>query len=150
VATLARRQERELRAWLYPDREPTAEGTLADALTAAAVEMEELYGVRIEIVRTGDAPLDERTSALVLAAREAMTNAAKHSGADEVSVFLDAGEHGVALYVRDRGAGFDPDAVAADRRGIAESIRGRMERVGGSANVISSPGEGADVELSLP
>jgi signal transduction histidine kinase len=150
VATLARRQERELRAWLYPDREPAAEGTLADAINAAAAEIEELHGVRVEVVRTGDAPLDERTSALVLAAREAMANASRHSGAAEVSVFLDADARRVALYVRDRGSGFDPGAVAADRRGVAESIRGRMERVGGTARIVSAPGEGTEVELELP
>ena len=146
---LARRQERELRAWLYPDRAPTAGGTLAGAVESAAAEIEELHGVRVDIVRTGDAPLDDRLQALVLAAREAMTNAARHSGVDEVSVFLDAGEAGVSLYVRDRGAGFDPDGVAADRRGLAESIRGRMERVGGTAQIVSAPGEGTEVELEL-
>jgi len=149
VATLARRQERELRTWLYPDREPAAGGTLADAVETAAAEIEELHGVRVEVVRTGDAPLDERTRALLLAAREAMANAAKHSGADEVSVFLDAAHGHVGLFVRDRGSGFDPEAVAADRRGISESIRGRMERVGGTAAIVSSPGEGTDVELEL-
>jgi signal transduction histidine kinase len=149
VATLARRQERELRSWLYPDREPAAGGTLADAVETAAAEIEELHGVRIDVVRTGDAPLDDRTQMLVLAAREAMTNAAKHSGAEEVSVFVDAAPGRVALYVRDRGAGFDPEAVADDRRGISESIQGRMERVGGTATITSSPGDGTDVELEL-
>ncbi len=149
VATLARRQERELRTWLYPDREPAAEGTLAEAVQTAAAEIEELHGLRVDVVRTGDARLDERTHVLVLAAREAMANAAKHSGADEVSVFLEAGPGRVGLYVRDRGAGFDPEAVAADRRGISESIRGRMERVGGTATIVSAPGEGTDVELEL-
>jgi signal transduction histidine kinase len=147
---LARRQERELRAWLYPDREPTADGTLAGAVEAAAAEIEELHGVRVDVVRTGDAPLDERSQALVLAGREAMANAARHAGVDEVSVFLDADGDGVSLYVRDRGAGFDPDAVAADRRGVAESIRGRMERVGGTATIASAPGEGTEIELVLP
>ena len=146
---LARRQERELRAWLYPDRAATAEGTLAGAVESAAAEIEELHGVRVEVVRTGDAPLDDRAQALVLAAREAMANAARHSGVDEVSVFLDAGDAVISLYVRDRGTGFDPEAVAADRRGLAESIRGRMERVGGSARIVSAPGEGTDVELVL-
>jgi signal transduction histidine kinase len=149
VATLARRQERELRTWLYPDREPAAAGTLADAVETAAAEVEELHGVRVEVVRTGDVPLDDRTRVLVLAAREAMTNAAKHSGADEISVFLDAAPGRVALYVRDRGAGFDPEAVAADRKGISESIQGRMKRMGGTATVVSAPGEGTDVELEL-
>jgi signal transduction histidine kinase len=146
---LARRQERELRAWLYPDREPAAEGTLAGAVESAAAEIEELYGVRVEVVRTGDAPLDERTHALVLAAREAMSNAARHAGVDEVSVFLDAGKDELSLYVRDRGSGFDPDGVAPDRRGVAESIRGRMERVAGTARIVSAPGEGTEVELKL-
>jgi signal transduction histidine kinase len=146
---LARRQERELRAWLYPDREPAAQGTLAGAVESAAAEIEELYGVRVEVVRTGDALLDERTQALVLAAREAMGNAARHAGVDEVSVFLDAAEGGLSLYVRDRGSGFDPDSVAPDRRGVAESIRGRMERVAGTARIVSAPGEGTEVELKL-
>jgi signal transduction histidine kinase len=146
---LARRQERELRAWLYPDREPAAEGTLADALESAAAEIEELHGVRVDVVRTGDAPLDDRTQALVLAAREAMANAARHSGVEEVSVFLDAGDEGISLYVRDRGVGFDPAAVAGDRQGLAASIRGRMERVGGVATIVSAPGDGTDVELEL-
>jgi signal transduction histidine kinase len=146
---LARRQERELRAWLYPDREPAAEGTLAGAVESAAAEIEELYGVRVEVVRTGDASLDERTHALVLAAREAMSNAARHAGVDEVSVFLDAGKDELSLYVRDRGSGFDPDGVAPDRRGVAESIRGRMERVAGTARIVSAPGEGTEVELKL-
>ena len=61
VATLARRQERELRTLLYPDRDPAEGGTLADAVEAAAAEVEELHGVRVDVVRTGDAPLDERT-----------------------------------------------------------------------------------------
>src|SRR5262249_42437781 len=99
---LARRQERELRAWLYPARTPTAEGTLADALESAAAEIEELHGVRVEVVRTGDTALDDRGRALVLAAREAMANAARHSGVDEVSVFLDASDGDVSVFVRDR------------------------------------------------
>lgn len=146
---LARRQERELRAWLYPDRGPAGDGTLAGAVDAAAAEIEELHGVRVEVVRTGDAPLDERTQALVLAGREAMVNAARHSGVDEVSVFLDADGDEISLFVRDRGAGFDPDAVAPDRRGVSESIRGRMERVGGTARVVSALGEGTEVELEV-
>jgi signal transduction histidine kinase len=150
VATLARRQERELRAWLYPDREPAATGTLAGAVESAAAEIEEVHGVRVELVRTGDAPADERVRALVLAAREAMANAAKHAGVEELAVFVDASPERVALFVRDRGAGFDPAAVPPDRRGIAHSIRERMERVGGTASIVSSPGAGTEVELVLP
>jgi signal transduction histidine kinase len=149
IATLARRQERELRGWLYPDSARVDGESLSAALEAAATEIEELHGVRVELVRIGDRPLDERLRVLVLAAREAMANAARHSGVDEVAVFAEAGEDGVSVFVRDRGGGFDPAAVPADRRGIADSIRGRMDRIGGSATVTAAPGEGAEVELKL-
>jgi signal transduction histidine kinase len=147
VAALARRQERELRSWLYPD--PLSEGSgLASAIDAAAAEVEELHGVPVELVRTGDVPLDDRVEALVLAAREAMANAARHSGAEQVSVFVDVGEDAITIYVRDRGSGFDPDAVPTDAHGIAESIRGRMNRAGGTATLTSSA-DGTEVELRL-
>jgi signal transduction histidine kinase len=150
VAALARRQERELRAWLYPDAGRLAgDETLAAALEAAASDVEELHGVRVDVVRSGDCALDERVEALVLAAREAMANAARHSGADEVSVFVDADADAVSVFVRDRGAGFDADAIPPDRHGIAESIRGRLERVGGTAVVAAAPGEGTEIELRL-
>ncbi|HET7045387.1 MAG TPA: PspC domain-containing protein [Gaiellaceae bacterium] len=150
VAILARRQERELRGWLYPDasRVEGAE-SLSAALEAAADEIEQLHGIRVELVRTGDAALDEPLRALVLAAREAMGNAAKHAGVEEVAVFADVEDGGVSVFVRDRGAGFDPAAVPGDRRGIAESIRARMERAGGEAVVRAAPGEGTEIELRL-
>ena len=147
VAALARRQERELRSWLYPGAREEGAG-LARAMDAAATEVEELHGVRVELVRTGDVPLDEHVDALVLAAREAMANAARHSGTDEVSTFVDVDEEEIAVYVRDRGSGFDPDAVAADSHGITESIRGRMARAGGTVTLTSSP-SGTEVELRL-
>jgi signal transduction histidine kinase len=147
VAALARRQERELRAWLYPDSR--AEGaSLASAMDTAAAEVEELHGVPVELVRTGDVPLDERVEALVLAAREAMANAAEHSGADEVSAFVDVEDDEIAVFVRDRGSGFDADAVPPGAHGIRESIRGRLARAGGTADVTSSA-DGTEVELRL-
>ncbi len=147
VAALARRQERELRGWLYPDAR--AEGaSLASAIETAAAEVEELHGIPVELVRTGDLPLDERVEALVLAAREAMANAAEHSGAEEVSAFVEVGDAEIAVYVRDRGSGFDPEQLPDRSHGIADSIRGRMERAGGSAVLTSSP-DGTEVELRL-
>jgi signal transduction histidine kinase len=150
IATLARRQERELRGWLYGDGATDAGATLVGALADAAEEVEELHGVRVEVASGGDRPLDDDGRAVVLAAREAMQNAAKFSGADEISVYAEAGGEGISVFVRDRGAGFDVASVSPDRQGIAESIRGRMERVGGSATVIAVPGEGVEVELRLP
>src|SRR5207247_827989 len=87
VASLARRQERELRGWLYADQ-PVGDDTssLLAALSAVAADVEELYGVRVEIASAGDAPLD---NALVLAAREAMANAAKFAGVEEIDVYAE-------------------------------------------------------------
>jgi signal transduction histidine kinase len=101
-------------------------------------------------VQTGDVALDHRLEALVLAAREAVTNAAVHAGVEEISVFVEAGADEIAVYVRDRGAGFDRAGVAPDRRGITESIEARMRRQGGTAAVRSAPGEGTEIELRLP
>jgi signal transduction histidine kinase len=148
VAALARRQERELRGWLYGGAAPGE--TLRTALEDALADVEELHGVRVELVQTGDHLFDEPLRALVLAVREAVTNAAVHAGVDEVSVFVEVGVDEVAVYVRDRGAGFNRDAVPADRRGIADSIEARMSHHGGSAVVRSALGEGTEVELRMP
>jgi signal transduction histidine kinase len=146
VAALARRQERELRAWLN-GRRATGEETVALALESAAAEVEEAHGVQIEVVAVGDAPLDERARALVAAAREAMVNAAKFAG--PVALYAEVDAERIEVFVRDRGPGFDLAAVPADRRGVSESIVGRMERHGGRAVVHSAPGEGTEVELVM-
>jgi signal transduction histidine kinase len=152
VAALARRQERELRTWLSgaPAR-ADGERWLASALQAAADEIEQAHGVAIDVVAVGDAPLDRDGEALVAAAREAMLNAAKFAGgADPVAVYAEAGAERMEVYVRDRGPGFDPGAVPADRRGVRESIVGRMERHGGRAAIHAAPGSGGtEVELVL-
>jgi signal transduction histidine kinase len=151
VASLARRQERELRGWLYADQ-PLGDETasLAAALSAAAGDVEELHGVRVELASAGDCPVDGSVQAVVLAAREAMTNAAKFAGVEEIDVYLEVTDAAVGVFVRDRGAGFDRDAVPADRKGLAESIEGRMERAGGRATIVTTPGGGTEVELHLP
>jgi signal transduction histidine kinase/phage shock protein PspC (stress-responsive transcriptional regulator) len=150
VATLARKQERELRAWLSGTPEARPDERLGDALRAAAAEIEERFGTPVEVVAVGDRDLDERTGALVAAAREALANAARHSGSDAaIQLYLEVeGEH-TEVFVRDRGTGFDPAAVPADRRGVTESIVGRMARHGGRAAVHSTPGQGTEVELVL-
>src|SRR4051794_9064251 len=150
VAALARRQERELRAWLGRRTAPGGADTLATALEASAGEVERDHGARVEVVVVGDAPLDERSGALVAAAREAMVNAAKFGGGSVVDVYAEVGADGIEAFVRDRGPGFDPAGVAPDRRGVRESIIGRMERHGGRAVTSARPGEGTEVELTLP
>jgi phage shock protein PspC (stress-responsive transcriptional regulator) len=149
VARLARRQERELRSWLSdPDGRPLG-GTLTTALRSAADDVEDRHGVTVESVFVGERPLDGRLRAVVEAAAEAMRNAAAHSGAATVSLFAEADGHGVEVFVRDRGRGFDLDHLPPDRRGVAESIIGRMERAGGTASVRTRPGAGTEVALAL-
>ncbi|MDR1768908.1 MAG: PspC domain-containing protein [Propionibacteriaceae bacterium] len=148
VAALARRQERELRSWLYG--EPVGAETLLEAVAQAAAEVEADLGVPVEVVGVGEAPFEAGLEPLVAAAREAMANAAKHSGADRVDVYAEAGQTLASVYVRDRGSGFDLAAIAADRAGVEHSIRGRMERAGGRAVIRTAPGEGTEVRLELP
>lgn len=148
VGRLARAQERELRAWLYGDRAAGADQLLA-AIRAVAAEVEDRHGAAVEVVAVGDARLDDRLRALVAAAREALINAAKYAPDQPVSVFVEVGPELVELFIRDRGPGFDLDAVPADRMGIRESIVGRMERVGGRATIRTAPGEGTEVRLEV-
>lgn len=150
AASLARRQERELRAWLFAADEPDARERLRAAVEAAAEAIEDDQEIAVEVVCVGDRPLDERTRAVVGAVREAATNAARHSGEPVISVFVECDPSGVTAFVKDRGKGFDPGTVPPDRRGIADSIRGRVERHGGTVEITSAPGEGCEVEIRMP
>jgi signal transduction histidine kinase len=150
VARLARRQERELREWLADDRPTRPDERLADALRAAAAEIEDSHGTPVEAIVVGDMALDERTGALVGAAREALTNAAKFaSDGGPVRLYAEIDDDDARVFIDDRGPGFDPDAIPNDRRGIRESIIGRMKRHGGQADIRSAPGDGTEVELSI-
>ena len=150
VAQLARAQERELRAWLNRERAPGEAGaTFAEALERAAEEVEAAHGAEVEVVAVGDVALDERVEAIVAAAREAMTNAAKFAPGEAVRVYAEAEDGALQVFVRDRGPGFDPAAVPEDRRGVRESIVGRMQRHGGTAAIHTAPGAGTEVELTL-
>jgi signal transduction histidine kinase len=150
VRRLARGTERELRAWLYGD--PTARGDdFAAGVTAVTEEIEDRYDVLVELVTVGTCPLGGPASAVVGAIREALTNAAKHAGVRRVSVFAEAADAELLALVRDRGLGFDPSVHnGSDRRGIAESIDGRMRQHGGTATIRSAPGKGTEVELRMP
>lgn len=149
VASLARRQERELRNWLQERPAQPEGGSLAAALEEVATEVEQLHGVPVEVVTVGDRPLDEKLAALVQAAREALHNAAKFAGSAKVDLYAEVADGRVEVFVRDRGVGFDPAAIPADRRGVRESIVGRMERHGGRATITAAPGAGTEVELTM-
>ncbi|MDQ6798954.1 MAG: PspC domain-containing protein [Actinomycetota bacterium] len=150
VVTMARRQERELRGWLWETgRQPSGGDTLVAEITRVAGEIEGSHGVSIDVVTVGDCPVDDRLRAMVAAAREAMVNAATWSGVTTVSVYSEVKEGEAHLFVRDWGSGFDPAAVAPDRHGVSESISGRMARNGGTAVVRSTPGEGTEIQLRM-
>jgi signal transduction histidine kinase len=149
VARLARSQERDLRSWLF-DSTPAGDGTLAGALREVVREVEDTYGVDVELVTVGEAELGEALVPIVAAAREAVTNAAKHAGSSLVDIYAEVGPSSVEVFVRDRGAGFEPDAVPSDRQGVRSSIVDRMSRHGGSAEIRSTPGTGTEVRLRLP
>jgi signal transduction histidine kinase/phage shock protein PspC (stress-responsive transcriptional regulator) len=148
VARLARAQERDLREWMYGDPVP-AEATLVTALRAVAAQAEDTHGVPVEVVTVGDVPMSPRLTALVQAAGEAIANAARHSGADRVDVYVEVAGRDVEVFVRDRGRGFDRATVPLDRLGVRNSIIDRMDRHGGSAEVRSAPGEGTEVRLHV-
>ena len=149
VATLARVQERELRRWLYDSSPADGQELLSRALRREADRIENTYDVPVEVVTVGDRPVDVRVRAMVAAAGEALTNAARHSGADQISVYSEVTQGSSEVWVSDLGRGFDTGQVASDRRGIAESVVGRMQNHGGTAVVASVPGEGTEVHLQL-
>jgi len=154
VIQLARAQERELRSWLFDGLAPgSADGqetTLAGGIRLIQQEVEAQHGITVEAVTVGDCELDDDLNALLAAAREATVNAAKWSGAPTVALFAEVEPAEVVLFVRDRGRGFDPQAVPGDRKGLAESIHARISRHGGTATVRSVPGEGTEVSLMMP
>ncbi|MGY1610055.1 MULTISPECIES: ATP-binding protein [unclassified Geodermatophilus] len=149
VARLARSQERELRSWLY---EPAvaAGGTWAGLVSDMVAEVEGDHALTVDPVVVGDAPVDDALAALGAATREALLNAAKHAGVASADLYTEVTQEQVSVFVRDRGAGFDPATVPADRRGLRDSVTGRVIRLGGTATVRSAPGEGTEVELVLP
>ena len=148
VARLARRQEHALRAWMAGESELVSD-TLVAALRDVVAEVEDEEAITVELTAIGERAIDPAGEALVAAAREALRNAARHAGGAPVVVFAEFKPAGVEVFVRDDGAGFDPDSVPSERRGIRDAIVGRMAAAGGSATVESAPGEGTEVALRL-
>jgi len=152
MVRLARHAERELRGWLFGGSRPAGgEEDLVAALQAAAGEVEDRFRVSVELVTVGTCQLDERARAVVGAASEALTNAAKHAGVTRVSIFAEVADGQAVVVVRDRGRGFN-QAVAGGLggRGIPDSILGRMRRQGGQVAIRSAPEAGTEVELRMP
>jgi len=149
VTRLARSQERDLRAWLF-DAAPADDRTLVGSLHQIVREVEDTYGVDVELVPVGDVDLDERLSPIVAATREAVTNAAKHAGTPVVDIYAEVSPDMLEVFIRDRGKGFDPQGVPVDRQGVRNSILSRMARHGGTAEIRSTAETGTEVRLTLP
>jgi signal transduction histidine kinase len=147
VARLARGQERTLRSLLYGDR--AALGQFGDELRSVAAQVEDDYAVSVDVVVVGDAALDADLAALAAATKEALVNAAKHSGVAAVSLYAEVEPDQISVFVKDRGVGFEMDAVAEDRQGVRGSIINRVERHGGTVRVTSAAGGGTEVELRM-
>ncbi len=147
---LARRQERELRSWLYDSKSGVAVGMLSTRAEEIAAEVELDHEVPVDLVVVGDCELTTATESLLLAVREATVNAAKHAHADQVSIYVEVEPTRVTAFVRDKGVGFNAASVTASRRGIALSIRDRVEHAGGRAILESGPGRGTEWELVVP
>jgi len=149
MVTLARAQERELRRWLFDSSPVPGSDRLSTAIQAVADRIEAEFDIPVEVIGVGDTPFDEVTTPLVAAAGEALMNAAKHSGAGKITVYHEVTEDAIEVFVTDQGKGFDLDTVDGDRHGVSDSIVARMRRHGGSATIVSEPGEGTEVALSI-
>jgi signal transduction histidine kinase len=148
VISLARRQERELRDWLY-GTVPADGAGLALAVRALGAAIEDEHRVKVEVVTAGDAPIDSVANAVLGASREAVVNAAKHAGTQQVAVYLEIEEKIIRLFVRDRGVGFDLNLIPPDRAGLRDSIKRRIESIGGRVEVRSSPGKGTEIRIEV-
>jgi signal transduction histidine kinase/phage shock protein PspC (stress-responsive transcriptional regulator) len=147
MVTLARAQERDLRTWLYEPEADAGDGSVAEEFQAAASKVESDFDVPIDVVVVGDRAIADHERPIVAAAAEAMANAAQHSGASSVSVYVECSDGVVDAWISDQGSGFDESAVPDDRKGIAESIRARVRRAGGEARIDATPGVGTEVHL---
>ncbi|WP_418969107.1 PspC domain-containing protein [Alloscardovia omnicolens] len=148
VAQLARTQERELRRWLYEDREDAMQ-SIVSSMKLISAQVEDTHGVPIEVITVGDTQPPAHATALIEATRQALTNACTH-GKPAISLYVEANQQSIQVFVRDHGDGFNIDDIPEDRMGVRHSIQGRMERAGGTVEIVSRPHWGTEVRMTLP
>jgi signal transduction histidine kinase len=147
VTYLARRQERELRRTIHELRSEY-DDSFGTVMFATRDDVEDLYDIEIDMVCVFDAEITPQLKAVVDATREALVNAAKHSGSKTVDVYCGRENGTVEVFVRDRGRGFEPD-LARGGFGLRNSIQRRIADVGGSTSITSSPDMGTEIEISV-
>ncbi|MGI9583984.1 MAG: sensor histidine kinase [Acidimicrobiia bacterium] len=148
VSYVARKQERELRRTIHSLRSEFT-NPFVTAMYTARDDVEDLYRIEIDMVCSFDREMTVPLAGLVDATREAMINAAKHSGSEVVLVYCSQEQGHVTVFVRDRGSGFDQE-TASSGFGIENSIVRRLDAIGGTGTISSTSDLGTEVELTLP
>ena len=150
---LVDQQERELRTLLReaPGAPPASAVPLRTALEAAAFG---IGGVEVSVSTVEPAWVQAGAAAEVSAAvRAALENVVQHASAKRATIFGEATAGSLVVSIRDDGVGFDVDTLpgaSGDHFGIARSIRGRIEDLGGAVRIESAPGRGTEVEIRMP
>jgi signal transduction histidine kinase len=142
---LARRQERELRRNIEEWRSEFRDSFRA-SLLAVRDEVEDTHRVEIEAVIRDDAQISPSLAAAVDAAREAMANAAKHSGSKNITLYSEFANGDAHIHVRDRGSGFANDV---QRSRVHERLARRVESVGGLVEIDTAPESGTEVKITV-
>jgi len=146
VRYLARQQERELRRSVAT-LQSSFEHSYRVALLGARDDVESMYPVEIDPVLRSDAEMSVQLRTVVDAAREAMLNAAAHSGSSSIELFSDTSDDSVIVYVRDRGIGFDLDRLSP-HRGIGRCVE-RITATGGKLSIRTTVGEGTECKIEV-
>lgn len=142
---LARRQERELRRNIDAWRSQFDPSFRAELL-AVRDDVEDTHRVEIEAVIRDDAPLTSQLASAVEVAREAMTNAVKHSNASTISIFSEARNGTAVIHVRDNGDGFLNEQ---QRDRVLHRLRERLAHSGGEVAIETSVAGGTDIQITV-
>lgn len=141
---LARRQERELRRNIEEWRSEHQRSFRAELLSVRD-DIEDIHRVEIEAVIRDDAELTPDLEAAIETAREALTNAVKHSDAGSISVFSEVADGKAHIHIRDNGNGLSEDDLAR----VSGRLNERVENVGGLVSVDSGNGSGTEVKITV-
>lgn len=141
---LARRQERELRRNIEEWRSEYPRSFRA-ALLAVRDDVEDIHRVEIEAVIRDDAPLTADLEAAIETAREALTNAVKHSGAKSISLFSEVSDGKAHVHIRDNGRGLEGSDLAR----VSGRLNQRVETVGGLVDIDSGSTNGTEVTITV-